>query len=226
MPTWVHKLPFRLLGLLVAIVLGAWVVVIIFNSCVSKVETRPPADTAPAAEPASQETVQALSQVVVKLHDRIKVLEAEQAADDTTVITTDGVVFNSLMKALMKLDDRIEAVEAQQTRNDTRSQSPSKNAADGPEFDDPEDVSPVLSASVRRLNQQKAWSARNLDCSHFDSWESAQAFYEMRFELTREAWLKGERPGDRPVKVFDARDPWDVYNLDSDRDGVACEALR
>ena len=183
MSAWIRNLSFRLLGLMLLI---GFVILVIGNtlsSCILEEASSP--DESPAAtEYVTQETVEALVQVIVELHDRVAALEDQQVA---------------------YLDD-----------------SASKNVPDGPDFDNPDAYNPVLAASVRRLNQKKAWENRDLDCSHFDSWERAQGFYEMKFELVEEAWLKG----DRQFEINDAGDPWDVYNLDSDRDGVACEALR
>ena len=180
---WIRNLSFRLLGLILLIGFVILVIGNTLNSCI--MEEASPQDESPAAtEYVTQETVEALVQVIVDLHDRVAALEDQQVTylDDTA----------------------------------------STNAADGPEFDNPDDVGPALAASVRRLNQKKAWQNRVLDCSHFDSWERAQGFYEMSYELVKEAWLKG----DSQFEINDAGDPWDVYNLDSDRDGVACEALR
>ncbi len=74
---WFRKLPSYLLGLLVVVVLGGWVLITTFNSCVT-IEKSPPKDASTTSELATDENIRALVQTIVNLHDRITALEAQQ----------------------------------------------------------------------------------------------------------------------------------------------------
>ena len=99
--------------------------------------------------------------------------------------------------------------------------SETEEAASTDEFDDPGSVGIPFRDSVRRLNQEKAWADRELDCGHFDSWESAQAFYEIQERLSK---LEIEASGYSGPLV--AKALIDRRRLDRNENGVACEALR
>ena len=86
---------------------------------------------------------------------------------------------------------------------------------------DVRNVSPSLRGAARGLNQEQAWEGRALDCSHFDSWEMAQVFYEMFRETFYEPLhenLSRLRNNPRIEAILN--------DLDSNENGVACEALR
>lgn len=67
---------------------------------------------------------------------------------------------------------------------------------------DPANVPVPFRAGARRLNAQ-AVGGLDMDCQDFPTWELAQGFYLLAGGTDK-----------------------DPFNLDADRDGIACEALR
>ena len=70
----------KALGILVVVVFAGWVLLYTFNSCVT-VGANPSSESPASSELATDENIRALTDVIVRLHERIEALEVQQVGN-------------------------------------------------------------------------------------------------------------------------------------------------